>query len=75
MRTIRVITVVFMMMFFSVLNANAYTYWQELDIGIETEPIWDMWGSSADDIWAIGYHGTTIHYDGTWVEIDDNRGV
>lgn len=27
--------------------------------------IWSLWGSSATDIFAVGYYGTILHYDGT----------
>jgi len=30
----------------------------------------DFWGSSASDVFAVGYKGTVLHYDGnTWSEM------
>ncbi len=30
-----------------------------------------VWGSSANDVWAVGAHGTVLHYDGTaWKKAD-----
>ena len=32
----------------------------------------DLWGSAPDDIWAVGYNGTTVHFDGVaWTEVDN----
>ncbi|MBC7897944.1 MAG: hypothetical protein H7066_21160 [Cytophagaceae bacterium] len=30
-----------------------------------TESLYDVWGSSATNVWAVGFNGTIVHYDGT----------
>ena len=35
-----------------------------------SQPLYDIWGSSATDIWAVGEYGTMLHYDGvTWSSV------
>lgn len=39
-----------------------------------TEPLRSLWGAADDDIWAVGDHGTLLHWDGTtWSPL--NSGV
>ena len=33
------------------------------------QPLFSMWGASATDVWAAGYNGTLVHYDGTKWEV------
>ena len=37
--------------------------WESVPSGT-TENLWDVWGSSATDVWAVGLNGTIVHYDG-----------
>jgi len=40
--------------------------WSSMTSGT-TNPLWGIWGSSASDVFAVGYMGTILHYDGsTW---------
>ena len=32
---------------------------------IGTKAIFQLWGSSANDIWAVGQSGTALHFDGS----------
>ncbi len=34
--------------------------------------LWDVWGTSASDVYAVGVWGTILHYDGTaWNDVGD----
>ncbi|MBW8040614.1 MAG: hypothetical protein FVQ85_11495 [Planctomycetes bacterium] len=43
-------------------SANGAT-WQAMDSGT-TEGLTDVWGTASDDMFAVGYSGTILHYDG-----------
>ena len=43
-----------------------------MDTGI-TEGLLSIWGSSPDDVFAVGEHGTILHYDGSaWTQMDSD---
>jgi len=32
--------------------------------------LWNVWGSAANDVWAVGNAGTVLHWDGTvWAPV------
>ena len=44
------------------------TGWSQMDIGVST-PLYDIWGSSGSNVFAVGDSGTIVHYNGTaWTE-------
>jgi len=38
--------------------------WTSVDIGDVDKDLWAVWGSSADDVYAVGTVGTNLYYDG-----------
>ncbi len=40
------------------------TQWQDMDTAGTTWDVYDLWGSSAADVWAVGRFGTILHYGG-----------
>jgi len=38
--------------------------WSHVSSGT-ADDLWDVWGSSATDVWAVGSNGAIVHYDGT----------
>jgi hypothetical protein len=48
------------------------TSWSPQNSGV-TEPLNGVWGRSASDVFAVGNHGTLLHYDGsTWSSLLSN---
>ncbi len=48
--------------------------WTAVETG-STETLYGIWGSAADDIFAVGEFGTILHYDGTsWSTMDSPTG-
>jgi hypothetical protein len=50
--------------FFVMCNHVFSADWLSMDSGT-TEDILGVWGSSGTDVFAVGYEGTILHYDGT----------
>lgn len=52
-------------------NVTSYAAWTSEDTGDVDNDLWVVWGSSADDVYAVGMAGTNLHYDGnpagTWL--------
>ncbi len=38
--------------------------WSSVSSGT-TQDLWSAWGTSASDVWAVGWNGTILHYNGT----------
>jgi photosystem II stability/assembly factor-like uncharacterized protein len=47
-----------------VTNYNGLNF-ADADISDIEWGLYDIWGSSGNNIWAVGYDGTIVHYDGT----------
>jgi hypothetical protein len=39
-------------------------FWSSVPSGT-TQDLWSVWGTSASDVWAVGWNGTILHYNGT----------
>jgi hypothetical protein len=53
------------------LSPQALLSWSQVPSGT-TEQLTDVWGSSASDIWAVGFNGSIVHYDGShWARVLD----
>lgn len=46
------------------LGPSASLTWMRVPSGT-SEPLYDVWGSAPGDVWAVGFNGTILHYDGT----------
>ena len=56
----------------SMAQANDGRIWEEMDSNT-TVNLYDIWGSSSSDVFAVGEDGTILHYDGsTWEEMTSN---
>lgn len=55
------------------LPLTSQAAWTPEDIGGAQNDLWAVWGSSADDVYAVGMQGINVHYDGnpqrTWTTI------
>ena len=54
---------VFNLLFLSLHLATAYAEWSSLDTGV-TNDLWGVWGSSENDVYAVGSLGINLHYNG-----------
>ncbi|HMA96459.1 MAG TPA: hypothetical protein VKP30_27425, partial [Polyangiaceae bacterium] len=49
----------------SIFSIPAASDWQWTNSRLPTNTLNAAWGSSADDVWAVGEVGTILHFDGT----------
>ena len=56
--------IIFMITVTSISSASIE--WTEMDSGT-TNLLRDVWGSSATDVFAVGWGGTILHYDGNGI--------
>jgi len=61
------------LMIFLKYDAAALAGWSSMDTEV-TNVLYDVWGSSATDVFAVGTLGFVLHYDGnsegTWSDMD-----
>ncbi len=71
-KTTRITAVtLFALLLFSCSSAAAE--WISMESG-STEPLKDVWGTSSDNVFAVGSNGTILHYNGTsWSEMEVSR--
>jgi hypothetical protein len=61
----KLILITFMMMpLIMILNGTATAGWSAMNSGT-TEYLYDVWGNSGSDVFAVGENGTILHYDGS----------
>ncbi len=64
----------FIILILSLITAseNAYAVWSEMNGVTPGDGYFDIWGTSATDVFIAGCTGTRMHYDGnpeeTWLE-------
>jgi|GEM_PF-3980547 len=67
-----VLLVILLIVFFVFVNPwlQSDKTWHSMKTSIK-EDLWEIWGSSASDVFAIGDSGTLLHYDGqSWNSVD-----
>jgi hypothetical protein len=69
--------VIILMSLFVVTNSSFAQYWSLMDSGITEEYLWGVWGTSENNVYAVGggmwenFSCVILHYDGTsWSEVE-----
>ena len=67
-------TIVFLIFFLTIAcNGEALVEWERQNPQPHDYTINDIWGSSANDIFAVGDYGTILHYDGlSWEPMESS---
>jgi hypothetical protein len=47
-----------------VCSVTSYAAWTSEDLGDVDNDLWAIWGSSAEDVYAVGTLGSKFYYDG-----------
>ena len=70
-KTVFAVIICFHLALLSLGNLPSYAAWTSEGTGDVNYDLWAVWGSSADDVYAMGTLGTNLHYDGnpagTWL--------
>jgi len=63
-KTVLFVIVCLQLALLSLGTVTSHAAWTAVDIGDIDNDLWAVWGSSANDVYAVGTLGTNLYYDG-----------